>query len=202
VPRLPRASALPGFLPGFLPCLLAGVAALSPAEARAVPTQTIVFLNSNQRIKEGYPQLALFSYYYARPGLAVLGIYAGPRWTFGNFGVEFKTGAYGGGSLDAHAIINNQLDYTSKYLSITSFTDWYPRAEIYTYLSAYAVLGPLYLGGVGDYDQIWAPAEAALKSYGGGPAIGVGTRAMYLATSLIFKNDHTRAIRLTIGLTF
>ncbi len=181
---------------------LAATAVLSAVStASATPSQVVIFLNSTQKIKAGYPQLSLFSFYYGRSDVSVLGIYAGPRWTVGNWGFEMKAGAYGGGENEGHAIINNQIDYSRKHFSITSFTDWYPPAEVYSYLSAFAIFDPLYLGVVGDIDGSWDP-KAKFVNYGGGPSVGLGTKAMYLATSLIFNNTQGKAIRLTVGLTF
>ena len=158
-----------------------------------------MFLNSNQKLGDGWPDLALFSYYYGRKDVSLLGIYAGPRWTFGRVGVEFKTGAYGGNDLETKAILNNQVDFTSKYFSAAFFTDYYPKSEVYSYLSALFTLGPLYLGAVGDLTHDWGPYTGTITS--AGPLIGVGTKGLYLGTALLFRSDQTQAIRLTLGLT-
>ncbi|MFO0660577.1 MAG: hypothetical protein U0165_12205 [Polyangiaceae bacterium] len=181
-------------------CLGLALSVLS-TEASATPSQVVIFLNSIQRVKEGWPQLSLFSFYYGRSDVSVLGIYAGPRWTLGHWGLEMKAGVYGGGVNEGHAIINNQIDYSRKHFSVTSFTDWYPPREVYTYLSVFGIFDPLYVGAVGDVDASWDP-DAKFVNYGGGPTIGLGTKAMYLGTSLIFNNTQKRAIRLTVGLTF
>lgn len=180
--------------------LLALALLLCPSTASAIETPIVAFLNSNQRIKEGYPQLALFGFYYGREGVNILGIYAGPRWTFGPVGVEFKTGAYGGGSFPGHAIVNNQVDFLSKYFSIASFTDWYPKDLVYSYLSAFFTPLPFYLGAIGDLSYDCSARRCT--SLSGGPSLGVGTRAMYVATSYLFTNTSNRWLRLTLGLTF
>jgi hypothetical protein len=188
-PRRPRTS-----------CLIAFTLFLLPASAGAVPSQIVVFLNSNQKVKEDYPELALFSYYYARTGVSLLGVYAGPRWTYGDVGAELKTGVYGGNGLDTRAIVNTQLDWASKPFSITSFTDWYPTDEVYSYLSAFAQLGPLFGGIVGDLSYKWG--RDGFTTYAGGPTIGAGTKTMYLGITYLTDQDRRHAIRMTVGLTF
>ena len=179
---------------------LAAILLLSAPPASAYSTQMLVFLNSYQMVQKGWPDLSLFAFYYGRPDISVLGVYAGPRWKWGDFGFELKTGAYGGGSQEAKAIVNTQLDYSLPWLSLTSFTDYYPLTEIYTYASAFGVIGNiLYVGGVGDYTYDWGPEAANILQ--GGPSIGAGTKKAYLAVSYIFRNDDTQWIRLTVGLT-
>lgn len=186
--------------PRLLALAALAAALLAPRDAGALKSPIVVFLNSNQRIKEGFPQLALFGFYYGREGVNVLGVYAGPRYTFGPIGVELKGGAYGGGAHDARAIINNQIDLTTRYFSVASFTDWYPKNVYYSYLSAFFTPLPLYLGFIGDlsYDCSASPCT----TLSGGPSVGVGTKAMYVATSLLFTNTDNRYLRLTVGLTF
>jgi hypothetical protein len=168
--------------------------------ASALPIEESIFLISNQRVAEGYPQAALFGYYFAREGTSYLGIYAGPRWTFGRLGFELKTGAYGGPAADARVIFNNQTDYTHKWFSVTSFTDVYPGDSFYTYLSTYLNLQPLYLGFVGDYthELVGVP----YRKLSGGPTIGVGTKTLYFGTTYMFSSKNSNAIRLTVGFTF
>lgn len=167
--------------------------------ARAIPSQTIIFLGSNQRIREGYPQAALFGYYYGRDDVSLLGLYAGPRWTFGGWGVELKTGVYGGPGLGAHPIANNQIDFTSKRFSLTSFSDVYPNQQAYSYLSAYVNFDPLFLGVVSDFTADWSATTTTKVT--GGPTIGAGTKTLYFGTSYLFSTQHTTAIRLTVGIT-
>jgi hypothetical protein len=168
--------------------------------ARAVPAQIAVFLNSTQKVLDSGPQLSLFGFFYSRPGVDVLGVYAGPRWTFGSVGVEFKTGVYGGGdNYPVKAILNNQLDLTLKHLSLTSFTDWYPPTQMYTYLSGFFVYGPLYVGAVSDLTRDWS--SLPFTTIQGGPSVGLGTKGLYLGVAYIFRNDDTQAVRMTVGIT-
>jgi hypothetical protein len=179
---------------------IALLGAFAARPARATPTQIIVFLSSTQQFKEDLPKLSLFGYFYARQGVNLLGIYAGPRWTWGPFGLEFKTGGYGGTDIEARAILNNQMDLTWANFSLTSFTDFYPSTEIYSYLSAYANAGPIFGGAVADLTRDWSATPQTIVT--GGPTVGAGTKAMYLGTTYVFSNEHQRWIRLTVGLTF
>lgn len=183
---------------GLVLCGLVPLLYSSPALAKK--TQILTFLNSAQRIKEGYPQLSLFGFYYSKADLSLLGLYAGPRWTFGPIGVELKTGVYGGGDLDAKAIINTQIDYSHKYVSAFIFGDWYPADTAYAYASAFFTPQPLYLGFTSDLSYDCSAKKCVTVS--GGPSVGVGTKAMYVATSYIFVSDDTSWIRLSVGLTF
>lgn len=184
----------------LLPATALSTLFLFARPASALPTEESIFLISNQRVAEGYPQAALFGYYFARDGLSLLGIYAGPRWTFGRLGFELKLGAYGGPGVDSRAIFNNQTDYVHKWFSVTSFTDVYPGDSVYTYLSSYLSLQPLYLGVISDYthELVGAP----YRKLSGGPTIGVGTKTLYLATTYMFSSKNSNAIRLSVGFTF
>jgi len=184
----------------FASALGAGALLVAPS-ARAVPAQIAVFLNSTQKVFDSgtAPQLSLFGFYYNRTDVSVLGVYAGPRWKFGDLGVELKTGVYGGENYPVRAIVNNQLDFTQKHISLTSFTDWYPPDQMYTYAGAFAVFGPLYLGAVGDLTRDWSAQP--FTTIQGGPSIGVGTKALYFGVAFIFRNDDTQAIRMTVGVT-
>jgi hypothetical protein len=173
---------------------------LGTSRAEALSTQMVVFLNSSQPIATGWPDLSLFAFYYARPDVNVLGVYAGPRWKWGDFGLEVKTGAYGGGSQEAKAIVNMQLDYSRPWLSLTSFTDYYPLTQIYSYASAFGIIGNiLFIGALGDFTYDWGPTPVTQLQ--GGPSLGAGTKKAYLAVSYLFRNDDTQWIRLTVGLT-
>ena len=184
----------------YVAALAAAIAlALVATPARAIPAQTVVFLSSDQKIREGAPHLSLFGYYYDRTGVSLLGIYAGPRWTFGHLGVEFKAGVYGGPGLETRAIANNQIDFSAKHLSVAWFTDWYPTDEMYSYLSTMLVFGPLYVGGVGDVTYDWSAHP--FTTFSEGPAIGLGTKSLYVGAAYLFTNAHTTAIRMSIGIT-
>ena len=167
--------------------------------ARAVPAQTVVFLSSEQKVLDSGPHLSLFGYYYGRSGVSLLGLYAGPRWKFGDLGVEFKGGVYGGPDLETRAIVNNQIDFSKKHLSVTWFNDWYPPDEIYSYLNTMLVFGPLYVGGVADLTYDWS--RTGYTTFSEGPTIGIGTKALYFGTAYLFTNHHTTAIRMTVGIT-
>lgn len=168
--------------------------------AHAVDTEMIVFLNSYQKFeKTKLPQLALFGFFFARNKESVLGVYGGPRWEFGSFGVEAKLGVYGGGDYPAKAIVNNQLDFTLKHLSVTSFTDYYPTNQIYSYLSTFLLFGPLNIGGVADVTFDWS--DKPFKTMSKGPSIGLGTKGLYLGVSYIFRSDRSESLRMTLGIT-
>lgn len=172
----------------------------SARPAHAVGTEMIVFLNSYQKLeKEKLPELSLFGFFFSRNGESVLGIYGGPRWKFGNIGVEAKGGVYGGGKYPAKAIINNQVDFTLKYLSVTSFTDYYPTQQIYSYLSTFLTFGPLNVGGVADVTYDWS--DKPFKTMSKGPSIGLGTKNLYLAASYIIRSDRSESLRMTVGIT-
>jgi hypothetical protein len=177
-----------------------GALLLTASPARALPTQMVVFLNSYQTVEKGWPDLSLFAFYYARPNVSVLGVYAGPRWKWGNLGLEVKTGAYGGGSQETKAIANVQVDYSLPWLSLTSFTDYYPLTQIYSYASAFGIIGKiLFIGGVADVTYDWGPEP--VQQVQGGPSLGAGTKNAYLGVSYMFRNDDTQWIRLTVGIT-
>jgi hypothetical protein len=166
----------------------------------AVGSEMIVFLNSYQKLDEKkLPELSLFGFFFARHSQSVLGVYGGPRWKIGNFGVEAKLGVYGGADYPAKAIINNQIDYTLKYLSVTSFTDYYPTQQIYSYLSTFLTFGPLNVGGVADVTYDWS--DKPFKTMSKGPSIGLATKYLYLGTSYIFRTDRSQSIRMTVGVT-
>lgn len=189
---------------GIRPILAAAVliAVLCAAErpAHAVGSEMIVFLNSYQKLeKEKLPQLSLFGFFFARKSVSVLGVYGGPRWEFGPIGVEGKIGMYGGGDYPAKAIVNNQVDLTLKHLSVTSFTDYYPTSQIYSYLSTFLVFGPLNIGGVADVTYDWG--EKPFKTMSKGPSIGLGTKALYFGVSYIFRTDRSESMRMTVGVT-
>ena len=169
------------------------------APARSVPAQTVVFLSSEQKVFDTGPHLSLFGYYYGRTGVSLLGLYAGPRWKFGDLGVEFKGGVYGGADLETRAIVNNQIDFSKKHLSVTWFNDWYPPDEIYSYLNTMLVFGPLYVGGVADLTYDWS--AKGYTTFSEGPSIGLGTKSLYFGTAYLFTNHHSQAIRMTVGLT-
>jgi hypothetical protein len=176
------------------------------ALAGDVPAQMVVFLGNQQKVLKGGPQLSLFAFFYGRTDVSLLGVYAGPRWTFGALGVEFKTGVYGGTNYSARPILNNQIDVTKKHLSIAWFTDLYPPDEAYSYLSTFLVFGPIYIGGVADVTVDWS--HAPYTKYQEGPALGAGTKTIYLGVAYLFVDDtsipaHERsnAIRMTVGLT-
>ncbi len=189
---------------GFRPTLFASALILtllaSERPAHAVGTEMIVFLNSYQKFeKQKLPQLSLFGFFFARKNASVLGVYGGPRWEFGPIGVEGKLGVYGGGDYPAKAIVNNQVDLTLKYLSVTSFTDYYPTNQIYSYLSTFLTFGPLNVGGVADFTYDWS--DKPFKTMSKGPSIGLGTKALYFGVSYIFRTDHSESLRMTVGVT-
>jgi hypothetical protein len=173
---------------------------LVPARAEALPTETIVFLNSEQKVLEKAPNLSLFGFFFSRNAQSVLGVYAGPRWKLGDFGVEGKLGVYGGDGFPAKAIFNTQVDYALEHLSVTSFTDWYPPDQVYSYLSTFLVFGPLYVGGVADVTIDWSGTRTT-KTMSKGPSVGLGTKNLYLGTSYILRSDRSESLRMTVGIT-
>lgn len=172
---------------------------LGARPAHALPTEIILFLGSEQKVLEKGPKLSLFGFFFSRGNASVLGVYGGPRWTFGPLGVEGKLGVYGGGDYPAKAILNNQVDFTLKHLSVASFTDYYPTQQIYTYLSTFLVFGPLYVGGVADVTYDWS--DKGFKSMSKGPSVGLGTKSLYFGTSYVFRTDHSQTLRMTVGIT-
>ncbi len=167
-----------------------------PAQAE-IPAQTILYVGHAAPIRAGGPKLAIAAYVGSAARARSLSLYAGPNWAFlgDRLGVEVKLGAY----VDSEAtpVLNMEFTWEEGPLLLDWFTDVYPPAGTYTWLSGKWAFGPVFAGALAD--GTWQRDGG--NEFSAGPLVGAGSKAMAVAVAPLWSSETDFTLRFLIDLT-